>query len=88
MSNVISLPGRGGELVERVASNVRAECARRGVTQSDLAVALGWSVSAVNVRWHGRRQWQLEDLEKVGQILRFPAELFLARPEGLEPPTF
>ena len=52
-----------------MAENVRVECARRGWNQSDLARALGVSSSTVNAKWRGARQWQLDELEDVADVL-------------------
>lgn len=52
-----------------VAANVRAEAARLGINQQDLARRAGMAQSTVSIRWNGRRQWQLEDLEAVAQVL-------------------
>ena len=68
MSSVVEMPDRRG-LVAAVAENVRVAAARRGWSQSDLARALGWATSTVSVRWFGRRQWQLEELEDVAEAL-------------------
>lgn len=54
---------------EITAANVRMAAARRGWKQSDLARAIGMSLPTVNIRWNGKRQWQLEDLDKVATVL-------------------
>ncbi len=54
---------------EITAANVRMAAARIGWKQSDLARAIGMSQQAVNVRWTGKRQWQLEDLDVVAAAL-------------------
>lgn len=48
-----------------VAENIRALAGRRGVSQSDIARAIGFTPQAVSIRWRGRREWQLSDIEKV-----------------------
>lgn len=52
-----------------VASNIRALAARRNMNQSQIARALGINQGAINQRWNGRRQWQLEDIARVADIL-------------------
>ncbi len=87
MSNLVSLPDRRG-LVAEVAENVRVECARRGWKQSDLARALGIANSAVNARWMGGRQWQLEDLDAIAKAMRVPVDrLLLPRVDSNHQPT-
>ncbi len=54
---------------EVVAGNIRAEAARRGMTQVALARALGMSQSAVTTRWRGVARWQLDELDAVADIL-------------------
>lgn len=43
--------------------NVRAEAARRGWTQSDLAAVLGIDRATVNRRLNGRNGWTVDDLQ-------------------------
>ena len=70
-------PGLPATLVEVVAANIRAECALRGISQQQLASAIGINRTAVVARWYGKRQWQVEDIEKVAAYLCIdPAALF------------
>ena len=66
-----------GSLAVLVAENVRAETARAGLTQADIAREMGMAQSAVSARWRGTRQWQLEDLERVAEILNVTPTLLL-----------
>ncbi|MGV4289235.1 helix-turn-helix domain-containing protein [Trueperella pyogenes] len=52
-----------------VAENIRALAARRGMNQSEVARAIGLNQGAVNQRWNGKRQWQLEDIARVADVL-------------------
>lgn len=74
-------PGLPSTLVEVVAANIRAECALRGISQTELANGIGMGRTAVVLRWWGhKRQWQLEDIERVAAYLDInPAELCLPR---------
>ena len=56
-------------MVDIVASNIRAESARRGVVQSDIARALGVQQGTISRRWRGGQAWPLEDLPTVADIL-------------------
>ena len=56
-------------LVDIVASNIRAESARRGLYQSDIANALGVQQGTISRRWKGGRAWPLEDLSTVADVL-------------------
>lgn len=72
-------------LRERVAANVRAEMARYGVSQADVAAALGVSQQAVSMKIHGRRPLSLDDLEVVAPLFGLEAADLLAsndRPNG------
>ena len=69
MSAALQPVAPGGTFSEIVAANVRAATARRGWSASDLARAIGLNRSALSYRWTGRRQWQLEDLDAVAQVL-------------------
>lgn len=84
-------------LVDVVASNIRAESARRGVVQSDIANALGVQQGTISRRWRGGRAWPLEDLPTVADILGVSVAYLVtdnsgasapfAPPTGLEPAT-
>ena len=56
-------------LVDVVAANIRAEAARRGLYQGDIANALGVQQSTISKRWRGDRAWPLEDLPTVAELL-------------------
>lgn len=62
-----------------VAANVRAEVARRGLDQIDVAQALGVSRTWINARWRAHRPFSLADLELVARFLGMdPADLLAA----------
>jgi transcriptional regulator with XRE-family HTH domain len=71
-----------------VAANIRAEAARRGLNQTDMARLLGVSRMTMSDRNRGRTPWALDDIERVAQLFHIEAADLLARPEGFEPPTF
>ena len=56
-------------LVDVVASNIRAEAARRGLYQGDIAHALGLQQATISKRWRGGRAWPREDLPTVADVL-------------------
>ncbi|WP_406712577.1 helix-turn-helix domain-containing protein [Trueperella pyogenes] len=39
------------------------------MNQSEVARAIGLNQGAVNQRWNGKRQWQLEDIARVADVL-------------------
>lgn len=53
------------ELGKVIAANVRAERARRGWTQADLAARLGWERAAVGFVEQGRRPIRVGDLPRL-----------------------
>lgn len=57
------------DLSGRLAGNIRAEIARQGMRQEDLAAKLGISRSTLNQRLQGRSQFTVGDLGEVAQIL-------------------
>lgn len=61
-----------GGLAEAVAGNIRLEAARVGVSQADLARILGFSRSAVSLRYTGRVEWGISELERVAWYLNLP----------------
>lgn len=56
-----------------VASNVRAEMARRKASGRDLAIALGWSERTVRRRLAGDSPFTVDELTAVARYLRVPA---------------
>ena len=75
-------------LSEVVAANIRAEGARRGWTQSDVATRLGQSRMWVSDRYRGRTPWTIDELDRVAELLGLDTVDLLARPKGFEPLTF
>jgi transcriptional regulator with XRE-family HTH domain len=57
---------------ETVAANVRAEMARRRVTQADLAELLNVSQQAISRRVSGRTAFGLDDLAKLADHFGVP----------------
>lgn len=60
---------------------IRAEMARAGVTQTDLAVALGITQPAVSSRLKGRIDWRLRELNTVADFLNIPLSAIVGEPE-------
>ncbi|WP_411197378.1 helix-turn-helix domain-containing protein [Schaalia turicensis] len=55
-------------LSDFVASTIRAEASRRGLTQKDLTRAIGMSTSTMSARWNGLRPWALDELADVAEV--------------------
>jgi transcriptional regulator with XRE-family HTH domain len=55
---------------EAVAGAVRAELARRRLTQTDLAAALGLSQQAASRRLAGKVPFDIDELSRVADLLR------------------
>lgn len=68
------------ELSLRVAAEVRAWMARRGVRQETLAAQMGLSQSALSMRLRGRTRWTINDLAAVSEALDVPMATLLAPP--------
>ena len=60
-----------------VARNVRAERARHGWRQKDLADAMGWSIGMVSDTESGQRRIGIDDLPKLCRALRVPLATLL-----------
>lgn len=59
-----------------ISANIRAEAARRGKTQADLAHAIGTSRQAISQRLLGRINWRIDELQTIADFLGVPlAEL-------------
>ena len=54
---------------ERVAANVRAEMARVGVTQGQLATVLGITQQSVSAKRRGETPFTLNDLDRIAPVL-------------------
>ena len=67
-------------LFQAVAANVRLEAARVGVTQAGLARLLHTSRSAVSLRYMGRVQWRIDELERVAWYLNLPVTDLFKQP--------
>lgn len=55
-----------------VAANVRAEMARRGTTQLQIAALLDTSRESVRRRLHGTVTFRIDELQKIAQYLDIP----------------
>lgn len=58
--------------VERVAANVRAELARKGITQTDLAARLEKSQPFISRRLSGRVAFDVAELASIAAVLDVP----------------
>lgn len=54
--------------------------ARRGITQAQLAEALGISQQSVSMRLTGRTSWNVDDLEPVADLLGVSVSQLLSSP--------
>ena len=60
--------GARESVVNIVSENIRALAARFRVTQKQLSREIGMNQTSMSERWTGKRQWQLEDLDKVAAV--------------------
>lgn len=73
---------------EIVAGNIRAEAARRGLTQSDIARRLGMAQSSISRRWGGSQSWTFELVDEVAAVLGLrPEDLLRARRDSNPQPS-
>lgn len=56
-------------LSEFVTENIRAEMARRRVTQKELSEALGIAQTQISKRLNGRSEWRVNDLSPIAEAL-------------------
>lgn len=66
-----------GELSRVVADNVRLICARRRISQVDLAAVLGMSKMSVSDRFRYITPWTLDDLALIREYLDVPVAVLL-----------
>jgi transcriptional regulator with XRE-family HTH domain len=64
-------------LAEAIGCGVRAEMARKGLTQRKLAEALGMSQPQITKRIAGRIEFRPSELEKAAELLGIPMTRFL-----------
>lgn len=69
---------------QRVGASVRAEMARHGITQQDLAAALGITQTAVSRRIRGTVPFDVAELPLVAAAIGCDVDTLL-RPAGLGP---
>ncbi|MCK9629952.1 MAG: helix-turn-helix domain-containing protein, partial [Bacteroidales bacterium] len=72
-------------LSERVAANIRAEIARFGLQQTDVARALGISQQSVSLKIHGKRPLSLDEIEGFARLVGLSPEDLVrgrSRPPG------
>ena len=65
-----------------VASNIRAEAARRGFSQRALGRALGITQGQITRRWKGVSAWQLDELDAVATLLNLSIHDLITPPRG------
>jgi transcriptional regulator with XRE-family HTH domain len=70
------------EQVSQLNGNVRAEMARRGLTQSDLATKAGMSQPALSRRLTGDAEWTVSELYAVAMVLRVQVTALLPKAEA------
>lgn len=63
---------------QRTGANVKAEMARRDVTQAALAAELGMSQSMLHYRLTGRVVFNVEELARIAAVLEVPVTALLA----------
>ena len=63
-----------------VGANVRAELARRRLSQSDLAAHLGVSQTAISKRLSGEVAWDINELSTVAAFFGLTVEQLVADP--------
>lgn len=64
-------------LTTTVASSIRAEMARRDITQQQLAALIGMSQQSLSRRLRGEFPFNTAELNRVGEALDVPAATFL-----------
>lgn len=64
-------------VVSKLNSNIRAEMARRGVTQSQLAADAGFSQPALSRRLTGEAEWSVAEIYQLADALQVPLSALL-----------
>lgn len=66
------------KLSEKISSEVRAELARRRLSQAEVATAMGRSQAYLSRRLSGDTAFDADDLEQLADILDVPVTAFFA----------
>lgn len=66
---------------ERIALNIRAEMARRRVSQTTLGVHLGLKQASISARLRGKTPFNINELHDIADFLRVPLATLLAASE-------
>jgi transcriptional regulator with XRE-family HTH domain len=64
----------------RVADSVRAEMARRKITQTELAESLGMTQPAISRRMSGAVPFDTEELGRIADLLGVPMSVLFGEP--------
>lgn len=67
----------------QVGANVRAEMARKGVTQQQLGSHLGLAQASISARLRGRTAFNVNELATVAAFLDVPMESLLPKAEAV-----
>lgn len=70
----VDIPLMRTTTTQRVARTIRAELARRSLTQADLAAALGISQQGVSRRLAGHIAFDTDELSAAAELLGLPTE--------------
>ena len=87
MSEVLEMPDRTSAR-GKLAAEVRAEAARAGISQNKLAHLTGISQSTINRKFKGQKPFDIDDLEKIANVLGITVAHFFGvvdknpRPDG------
>lgn len=65
---------------QRTGDNVRAEMARKGLSQAALAAELGMSQSMLSYRLAGRVALDVEELARIAAVLEVPVSTLMPEP--------
>ncbi len=80
-TNVVKMvPLEEQPLSRRVSANIRAEIARSGMQQLDVARALGISQQAVSLKLHDKRPLTLEEIETLASLFGMEPDELLRSP--------
>lgn len=63
---------------QRINENIRAELARKQMTQTQVADVLGLTQSGVSSRLGGRTPWRVDELTRLAEALQLSVAVLLA----------
>lgn len=71
-------------MTQSISANVRAEMARAGVKQTELALALNMPQAAISRRLTDETPWRASEIQAIAALLHVPITALLPDPNNVQ----